>query len=167
MVVNNIIYALFCPISKVPVYIGLSKNGISRPWEHIVEKSHSTEVNLWVKYLNENLNERPTIVVLDYSDSEDLLKDKEKFWIQKYISEGYTLLNMTHVKSGYFIYTNRYNEEDPLKFVRMYIKEKRKFHKLTQEELSKKAGVGIRFLREVEQAVKIKLRKIFSRCDYK
>jgi y4mF family transcriptional regulator len=32
-----------------------------------------------------------------------------------------------------------------------FIKERRKFSKLTQAELAKKAGVGLRFIRDLEQ----------------
>jgi transcriptional regulator with XRE-family HTH domain len=43
---------------------------------------------------------------------------------------------------------------DPLNNIRVYIKIRRKQLKLTQLELSKKSGVGIRFLRELEQGRK-------------
>ena len=35
--------------------------------------------------------------------------------------------------------------------LRKYIKAKRKLHKLTQPELAIKAGVGLRFIRDMEQ----------------
>jgi transcriptional regulator with XRE-family HTH domain len=45
-------------------------------------------------------------------------------------------------------------EQDLLSEVRMFIKAKRKMRKLTQLELSQKAGVGLRFIRELEQGTK-------------
>jgi len=36
----------------------------------------------------------------------------------------------------------------------VYVKEKRKQYELTQKELSEKAGVGLRFVRELEQGKK-------------
>lgn len=35
--------------------------------------------------------------------------------------------------------------------IAQYIKEMRKKHRLTQQDLSEKAGVGLRFVRELEQ----------------
>lgn len=35
--------------------------------------------------------------------------------------------------------------------ISQFVKSKRKFFKLTQEELAAKSGVGLRFLRELEQ----------------
>lgn len=35
--------------------------------------------------------------------------------------------------------------------ISQYIKQKRKQHELTQEDLSQKAGVGLRLIREIEQ----------------
>jgi len=35
--------------------------------------------------------------------------------------------------------------------VRTYLKTKRKEHRMTQRELSEKAGVGLRLIREIEQ----------------
>jgi y4mF family transcriptional regulator len=38
-----------------------------------------------------------------------------------------------------------------LNTISQYIKQKRKQHELTQEDLSQKAGVGLRLIREIEQ----------------
>ena len=48
-----------------------------------------------------------------------------------------------------FLYPNRYIMNS--KKVHQFVKEKRKALGLTQEELSFKAGVGLRFVRELEQ----------------
>ena len=40
-----------------------------------------------------------------------------------------------------------------------YLKQKRKEHKLTQQDLALKSGVGLRFIREIEQG------KLSSRID--
>ncbi len=48
-----------------------------------------------------------------------------------------------------FLYPNRYIMDS--KKVHQFVKEKRKALGLTQEELSFKAGVGLRFVRELEQ----------------
>jgi y4mF family transcriptional regulator len=38
-----------------------------------------------------------------------------------------------------------------LSTIGQYLKQKRKQHELTQEDLSQKAGVGLRLIREIEQ----------------
>lgn len=48
-----------------------------------------------------------------------------------------------------FLYPNRYNMER--KKLHQFVKESRKVSGLTQEELSFKAGVGLRFVRDLEQ----------------
>ncbi|WP_316557899.1 helix-turn-helix transcriptional regulator [Methanimicrococcus hongohii] len=44
--------------------------------------------------------------------------------------------------------------EDSQIYLSMYLKEERRKAKLTQVELAKKAGVGVRFIREMEQGKK-------------
>lgn len=154
MNLQKIIYCLYDPDKKYPVYVGKTKNGIKRPWEHIEGKSHSAKVNEWVLKLKE-IGEKPVIVVLDSTEGDDkILSAKEEFWIQKLLSDGYPLLNMTYVTAGYFFMVKNYDDNDPLKYIRTFIYNKRKQLKLTQVELAQKAGVGIRFVRELEQGKK-------------
>lgn len=47
-----------------------------------------------------------------------------------------------------------YSDDDYLNEIRFFIKMKRKELNLTQRDLANKAGVGIRFLRELEQGHK-------------
>ena len=151
---NNIIYGLYCPITKSLVYIGKSTKGLDRPFEHIEERSHSKKVNEWVSYLkSEALS--PTVVVLEYTDNPSILDVKEKFWVQLKINEGCILLNQQLI-SPLFFKTNQYSIEskNPLIGVSTYIKIKRKQLKLTQKDLAIKAGVGLRFIRELEQGNK-------------
>jgi hypothetical protein len=153
MKLDKIIYCLYCPIQRVPVYIGKTIAGVDRPWAHIKEKSHNKEVNKWVNYLNER-GENPIIVILDQADTDEILNEKEKFWIQKQLSDGYPLLNLIMVKSSYFELKEPYKEDDCMRFIRTFILLKRKSVKLTQKELGDKAGVGLRFIREIEQGKK-------------
>lgn len=152
---NNLIYALYCPKTNIPVYIGQTKNGMDRPFTHITNQSHSTKVNQWVSLLNdEGLN--PTIVILEHSFNEEFINDKESFWVNKFISEGHLLLNQTLIKPFHFINKEFNGDEtsDPLQDIRIFIKAKRKLLNLTQVETAKRAGVGLRFYRELEQGYK-------------
>lgn len=153
MKLDKIVYCLYCPDKKIPVYIGKSTSGINRPWQHIIEKSHSTKVNDWVHYL-ETINEKPVIVVLDTATDDSILIAKESFWIQKYYSDGYPLLNLQGLTAGYFIITGNYDKDNYLRYIRSYIILKRKGMKMSQKDLSLKAGVGLRFVRDFEQGKK-------------
>lgn len=151
---DMIIYGLYDPISKKPVYVGRTNRGMDRPWEHIEEKSHSSKVNSWIKSLKDfGLN--PVVVVLDSSDTYRILLKKELFWINSLINDGYVLLNQNLINPIYFLIDSASsNSDDYLNDIRTFVRLKRKQSKLTQLQLAKKAGVGLRFLRELEQGVK-------------
>lgn len=152
---TNLIYALYCPINKVPVYIGKTTKGLDRPFTHIENKSHSIKVKEWVKQLqDEGLS--PMVVVLETTDNPMYLDIKEKFWINKTITEGHVLLNQTLIKPITFTtlsysFNNQYDSKcDIGNFIRL----RRMMAKLTQPELAQKAGVGLRVIRELEQCSK-------------
>jgi hypothetical protein len=151
---DYIVYALFCPRRRRPVYVGQSSRGIERPFEHIKEESHSQKVNEWVAGLREQgLN--PIVVILEYSDKQDLLMDKETFWIQKYIMEGNILLNQQKVTPIYLDISELSSSEGTyIQDIGLFIKTRRKLVKLTQAELAEKAGTGVRFIRDLEQGTK-------------
>jgi len=153
---KNIIYTLFCPIRNKPVYVGLSTKGITRPFEHIAEKSHSIKVNNWISYLK-SISEKPTLVILekDINDME-ILYAKEKFWINHYISEGNLLLNLQRVspESLEALEFEQSIDESYIAEISDYVKSRRKLLKLTQKELAEKVGLGLRFIREIEQKKK-------------
>lgn len=151
---NNIIYGLYCPITKSLVYIGKSTKGLDRPFEHIEEKSHSKKVNEWVSYLkSEALS--PTVVVLEYTDNPSILDVKEKFWVQHKLNEGCVLLNQQLISPAFYK-SHEFSKDlqGDLIDISSFIRAKRKQLKLTQPELAAKAGVGLRFLRELEQGSK-------------
>jgi hypothetical protein len=152
---NNLIYALYCPKTNIPVYIGQTKNGLNRPFSHIKDQSHSIKVNEWVSILEEE-GLKPMIVILEHSFNEEFLNDKESYWVNKFISQGHLLFNLKLIKPLHFINKEFDGEEssDPLQDIRIYIKAKRKMLKLTQHEVAERSGVGLRFYRELEQGHK-------------
>lgn len=152
---NNLIYALYCPIHNKPVYIGQTTLGMKRPFDHIKEKSHSIKVNNWIKDLRHQGLE-PIVVILEHSFESAYIDEKEQFWINKHLNKGCLLFNQTLISPAYYQATefDVYNS-DFLHEIRMFIKGRRKLLKITQKELADKAGVGIRFLRELEQGTKL------------
>lgn len=151
---TNIIYVLNCPITKNPVYVGKSTQGVERPFQHIEEKSHSEKVNRWVKYLKERGKE-PQVYLVENEVENKLLEAKETFWINYYMSKGVQLLNQKGIDPAILLNHKSEDIDDPLYEIRLFIINKRKKMKLTQPELSKKSGVGLRFLRELEQGKKL------------
>lgn len=151
---NNLIYALHCPIQSKPVYVGQSRVGIDRPFDHIKERSHSVKVNDWIKTLKRQGLE-PIIFILEHDFDEKYIDDKEKFWINKYLNQGHLLLNQHSVSATFYEVTEFDKVEYDFLFdVRMYVKGRRKMLKFTQKELAERAGVGLRFLRALEQGYK-------------
>jgi len=152
---DNLIYALYCPIRNKPVYVGMSSVGMKRPFEHIKEQSHSIKVNEWINNLKlDGLS--PILVILEYSDDGTILNEKETFWVNKFISEGNVLLNQNKIKPVIFDVLEYSNDkiDNGIEDISVFIKVRRKQCKLTQKELSLKAGVGLRLIRDLEQNTK-------------
>lgn len=151
---NNLIYALYCPINNKPVYIGQSSVGMHRPFQHIKERSHSIKVNEWINHLKSQGLE-PILVILEHDFEDKYLNDKEQFWINKHLNQGCLLFNQNAVSVAFY-QTTEFDivSTDFLFDIRMFIKGRRKILKINQKELAKKSGVGIRFLRELEQCNK-------------
>ena len=153
---TNLIYALYCPINNNPVYIGKSTVGVDRPFCHIKERSHNLKVNQWVNRLKQR-GLQPIIVILESNFDLKYIDSKEEYWVHKFINDGNILLNQTLISSLYFEsfeFNGKINKNDFLLDIRLYIKARRKLLKLTQYELSKKSGLGLRFIREIEQGSK-------------
>ena len=161
----NIIYGLFCPFTDEIYYVGKTTAGISRPLKHLT-KSHSAKVNEWVDGLKE-LGHVPDVKILESVESADELREKEQYWVYKFVSQGKRLLNIDLVKpAAVLLETKRrmlsteVTEVVPIKptqYLADFVRKKRKQCRLNQQELADKAGVGLRFVRELE-AGKLTLR---------
>ena len=150
-----IIYALCCPYTDEVHYVGKSSSGMLRPLSHI-SKSHSNKVNEWIDELKK-FNLYPLIKILEYVEKDENIDEREFFWIQRYAQKG-MLLNKKSVTASIInskldneLHSEEYHATER---IRNFIKQKRKLLKLSQPELASKAGVGIRFLRELEQGHK-------------
>jgi hypothetical protein len=153
---KNLVYALFCPYTNKAVYVGQSSVGLDRPFDHVKEKSHSVKVNEWVNMLKSEGKE-PTVVVLEHTFDKEYLDDKEQYWLNHFLNKGHLLLNQKNVTPEFYSTTDfdmDTNEDDYLAEVRLFVKGRRRVLGLTQPELAQKSGVGLRFLRELEQGTK-------------
>ena len=170
---DNFIYALHSPFSHRPIYVGKTTRGMERPFDHIKDKTHNKKVQEWVRVLK-TLGKNPVIVILEHGFDTVLIDAKEQFWIEYYTRKGNDLLNIQYVTSEMVQDGDFFESDlnDPLGDIRMYIKKRRKLLNLTQLDLSKKSGIGLRFIREVEQDAKttfrmdtlIKLLMCVGRC---
>lgn len=93
----NIIYALYCPIRKIPTYVGKSTVWLDRPMLHIKNASHSMAINNWVKELKLK-GLIPIIVILEHDVKKEFINEREKFWIKKFVDEKFDLLNVQNKK---------------------------------------------------------------------
>lgn len=156
---KRLIYALQCPFTNDVHYIGKTTQGMIRPLSHL-SASHSNKINEWVDNLK-RLDYKPNILILEILSEIDDIDIKERFWISKYLDNGAFLLNSNLISSTLInskldeILIDTYTH--PTNSISTFIKGKRKLHGFTQEELSHKSGVGLRFIRELEQGHKINL----------
>lgn len=154
-----IIYGLFCPFTDEIYYVGKSSVGLFRPLQYLND-SHSDKITEWVEGLKK-IGHLPDIRILERAITDSELRDKERFWIYKFIAEGKTLLNIQSVSAANVLKKIKsqilLNDDSiptpvtPTETIGAYVKRKRKIAKLSQPELARKAGVGVRFLRELEQ----------------
>lgn len=136
--IHNLVYALESPEDGKVYYVGKSGRGVSRAYNHI-NNSHNKEVSEWLKKLGRD----PVVRILERNIEEDSLISKENFWIREMKVRGEPVLNKMIPSERQL----QYRDYDVGKFVR----EKRQAVQLTQREFALKAGVGIRFLRDLEQ----------------
>lgn len=93
----NIVYALYCPVRKIPIYVGKSSVWLDRPMSHIKNASHSMAINNWVKELKLK-GLIPIIVILEHDVKKEFINEREKFWIKKFVDEKFDLLNVQNKK---------------------------------------------------------------------
>lgn len=100
---SALIYLLVDPRNPfVARYVGRSVNGLARPRQHLYPKDiERTHVKNWVRSLAHD-SVQPMIIVAEHVDwNEDsvqlneILNQREVFWIAKLRSEGHPLTNMT------------------------------------------------------------------------
>lgn len=162
-----LVYGLICPFTDEIRYIGKSTTGLTRPLSHL-SKSHSQKINDWINELK-NLHSEPGIIVLEECNNEIILKEKEKFWIYKYVKDKALLLNISYVTSASLLTRMQLDpdQSDSLFSIRDFIKRERKKQKMKQPELAKGAKVGLRFIRDLEQGKKtLRLDKVSDVLEF-
>lgn len=137
---KNIIYALECPYSGKVYYVGMSEHGLSQPYEHL-KRTHNDGIRDWLLSLN---GKEPVIKILERGIlNKDDLRKREQYWISTMLERKEPLFNKL------------IPNENQLRFhdyrIGEFIKVRRKELKMTQKEFAKKSGLGLRFLRELEQ----------------
>lgn len=133
---KNIVYALESPHDGLTYYVGMSEVGLKRPYSHL-RSSHSQELKQWIA----SLGREPVVKILEREI--DDLKDRETYWINEFKKRNAPLIN----KSIPTIKQLQYADYK----VGEFIKKKRKMLKITQKEFAERSGLGLRFVREVEQ----------------
>lgn len=149
---ENIIYALACPVTEKIHYVGKSTQGMRRPMEHL-SNSHSKKIREWVSDLKE-LNHKPIISVLEEVSDTDNILDREKYWVQNLIRSGAVLLNEHLVKPVTIdpsILERVEGQSTDFEKIGKFVKERRKNTRLTQEEFASKTAIALTVIRKIEQ----------------
>lgn len=94
----NYIYALICPIEKVPRYIGKTKNPKSRYKQHIAgaKKKQTTAKEKWLHSLSTK-NLQPILKIFESEANESKARELESFHVRTHIK---TVYNMHDPKKG-------------------------------------------------------------------
>lgn len=134
--IESLIYALESPLDGRVYYVGRSSKGLDRPYSHI-KHTHSSELRDWLL----SFDQEPVVRILE-RNVEDL-GDREKYWINEMLRRGEPLFNK-------IIYPER-----QLKYadytIGAFVKMKRRESNLSQIEFAEKSGLGLRFVRDLEQ----------------
>tara|TARA_R110000772_G_scaffold33245_2_gene81021 strand:- start:11909 stop:12445 length:537 start_codon:yes stop_codon:yes gene_type:complete len=149
---KKLIYVLACPFTKEVHYVGKSTSGMLRPSTHL-KKSHSDKIKEWVKELK-ILGQKPDIKVECYVSEQENIDTIERLVIIKYLNKGSHLLNSNLITPATILPPLDECDPEGLKVIAEFVKARRKKIDMTQAEFSKKCGVGIRFIRELEQGQK-------------
>lgn len=150
---ENLIYALKCPITKEIHYVGKSTQGMRRPMEHMTD-SHSDKIKEWVNDLSQ-LNHKPEIVILEELEKYDDIERKEQIWISKCLDNGCFLLNVSHIIPS-TIRTDlpdllKESAEADYKAIGEFISHRRKLMDLTQTRFAELSCVALCVIRKIEQ----------------
>ena len=170
--IDNIIYGLYCPVTDRLHYVGKSSTNLFRPLSHM-SRSHSPKIREWVNELKE-LGLKPEIKILEEVEFIEHLSDREKYWIQKSITEGCYLLNVAlntaknlmteEVRS----YTYIPHHPNPYKELANVVKYERAKAGLTVEQLAEYTDLTPGFIHETENGKErmIKLEKTIQLLDF-
>lgn len=164
---RNIVYGLMDSRNDLVYYVGKSTVGDSRAIQHLVGRSHSKEVNEWVREMNNNWIEIKAVVLEEVEDVNDLSATEAK-WIDicKKTNDG--LLNK--IIPTYLI-SNVYTEIDDKVFrdlsrvLSIYpeiIRKRRITLNMTQEELAEKSNIHRSTVRDVENGKNASVRSIYN-----
>ena len=98
------IYGLYDPRDLDYIrYVGKSVDPKRRFNTHISNRNISfNEKSIWIKNLMEIENIIPEYKILEITNSENW-QDREKFWIDSFLSDGYSLTNMTVGGNGFHL----------------------------------------------------------------
>lgn len=142
---KNIIYGLRDPRNDVYQYIGKSTVGESRPLQHLT-KSHSSNVNNWVKELADNWL-YPKVDIIEEVDDINDLPTREKYWVDYYYAINPELLNIQLLPQVVQTRSDEDNENFNNMVTAVFnigalLKKERVYRKLTQQDLANKMGVS-------------------------
>lgn len=90
------VYALSDPRTKEIRYVGMAKNAYRRYAQHLLEPHPNKDKDAWMEELKE-AGTAPILAILESGIDESAVREREKYWIQYYLSQGASLTNIHHV----------------------------------------------------------------------
>jgi len=161
---KNIVYGLKDPRNDVYQYIGKSTVGDSRALQHLT-KSHSPKVNEWIEELN-SIWLCPIVEIIEEVEDVNDLAEKEKYYINYYLSINPNLLNIMLVDSN--INKIRTNDDasdfenlvDLMPKISSILKNERLYRGLTQYKVAELIGCSVRTISSLEHNADVNINTI-------
>jgi hypothetical protein len=90
------VYALSDPRTRQVRYVGLAKNAYRRYTQHLLDPHPNKDKDAWMEELKE-AGTAPVLAILESGIDESAVREREKYWIHHYLSQGASLTNIHHV----------------------------------------------------------------------
>ena len=145
---KHLIYALVNMKDKKYFYVGQSRTYLNRPYSHL-ERSSVPAVRSVIDSIGaQNVD----IFVLEELDGPDGLYLSEMTWIGDLLGKGHPLVNVSgsQYADPENVPKRRVHKDKARTLVGAFVCSKRRGLGYTQEEFSKRVGVGLRFLKDLE-----------------
>src|SRR5947209_2300308 len=90
------VYALGDPRTGQVRYVGITRKMYKRYAQHFYEIHQSEQKKAWLEEIK-NAGLVPMLTILETDIDESIVREREKYWIQYYLSLGSPLVNIQHV----------------------------------------------------------------------
>lgn len=163
---NGSIYALLDPITNVIRYIGQTRGTIENRKElHWRDRNQKKNINNhkanWIRKLYRENKLKPNVILIEklIDTSDEVLNNREKYWIEFYRKEG---IDLTNTSGNDYFKSNRSNLNKYCKKIYCYSIDFKLIIYKSAREASFKTGVSYKTISENAKGKYRNLKNVFS-----